>query len=238
MEPTGERWIPGKSDARVEAEHTARYQFAQQYVSGKVVLDIACGAGAGSYWLIRHGGAKSVLGVDIDPESVRHAQTNYEWPGLRYEVGSLETAISQGGFDVVVCYETIEHVENDSLALRNIRCALKERGRLVLSTPNRRITSPRADTINDKPDNPFHRREYVLPELLAALRAAGFAVSAINGQRFRTHFSRGTLNRVADIARRLVGYRPDFQSSPQTRSYRIGFRQPRIWVLVCEKTST
>ena len=42
---TGEFFVPGKADARMEADHVERYRFACQYASGKSVLDIACGIG-------------------------------------------------------------------------------------------------------------------------------------------------------------------------------------------------
>lgn len=238
MELTGERWIQGRSEPRIEVEHVARYRFAEPYVAGKDVLDIACGSGAGSFWMVQQAGARSVLGVDIDPESVQYAQANYQCPGLRFESGNAEQLVADTRFDVVVCYETIEHVDNDLVALRNLFGLLKPGGVLLLSTPNRPITSPRADTINDKPDNPFHRREYVLTDLRAVLREAGFAIVSMNGQRFRTHFASGSMNRVADLMRALIGYKPDFQSSPAVRRYHVALRKPRNWVLVCRKTST
>ncbi len=44
-----ERWIPGFIWSWVEAEHMARYEYACSWVTGKKVLDVACGSGYGSY---------------------------------------------------------------------------------------------------------------------------------------------------------------------------------------------
>ena len=41
-----------------------RYNFAAKYVSNKLCLDIACGDGWGSTYLIK-GGAKMVVGADV-----------------------------------------------------------------------------------------------------------------------------------------------------------------------------
>src|SRR5262245_26418201 len=43
LEVTGERIIPGKTAEKLFREHEERYVFAGQYVSGKDVLDVACG---------------------------------------------------------------------------------------------------------------------------------------------------------------------------------------------------
>jgi hypothetical protein len=55
MDFTGERFVPGSTSGLLEAEHVQRYTFASNYAKGKSVLDIACGAGYGSY-LLRAGG--------------------------------------------------------------------------------------------------------------------------------------------------------------------------------------
>lgn len=235
MELTGERWIPGASDARVEGDHTSRYEFAAAFVAGKNVLDFACGAGAGSYHLAREGKAKSVTGMDVDAEAVGYAQDRFQWPGLSYKVGNLEQEMPGAQFDVVVSYETIEHVQNDAAAIQTLFRSLTPGGILILSTPNRLVTSPRADRISDKPENPFHVREYVLDELTALVRQAGFYIDQINGQRFRTYFPSGSLNMVADSVRGWMGHQPDFDSSPEVKSHPGGVRQPRNWVLVCRK---
>ena len=44
-------------------EHHQRYEFFKNYYSGKTILDIACGIGYGSNYII-NSGAKEVVGVD------------------------------------------------------------------------------------------------------------------------------------------------------------------------------
>jgi len=50
------------------------------------------------------------------------------------------TEQTQGPFDMVMCVEALEHVENPRQVLRSIRSMLQPGGRLMVSTPN--ITHP------------------------------------------------------------------------------------------------
>src|SRR5258708_7623991 len=108
-----ERFGPGTTPAEWRLYghlHMQRYRFTMPYVSGRRVLDLACGVGYGSYSL-RTLGAKEVVGVDLSEEAIAYAQQNYVWSGLTYETGDALTWKSAvGPFDVVTSFETIEHL--------------------------------------------------------------------------------------------------------------------------------
>ena len=60
---TGERMIPAiNKGASLYYEHLIRYFFASQFVKDKVVLDLGCGTGYGSY-IFSLGGARKVIGI-------------------------------------------------------------------------------------------------------------------------------------------------------------------------------
>jgi glycosyltransferase involved in cell wall biosynthesis/SAM-dependent methyltransferase len=169
MEDTGERYLPllGGPDVRIAYEHWHRYLYASQFVTGKEVLDIASGEGYGSDLLA--GTAKHVVGVDADPEVVRHAGSKYLRPNVEFRCGSAEAIPCEGRhlFDVVVSFETIEHLweEQQEKLLHEIRRVLRPEGVLFVSTPNKLFYS-------DRPGyhNPFHRREFYCHEYLGLLR--------------------------------------------------------------------
>ena len=71
---TGERFTPD-CPREIWYEHFHRYVFAQALVTGKTVLDAACGEGYGSALLART--AASVVGVDLAAEAILHAKTRY-----------------------------------------------------------------------------------------------------------------------------------------------------------------
>src|ERR1700722_14035983 len=110
MQFTGERYIPVCEGAEISCEHWHRYLYASRFVTGKTVLDIASGEGFGSAYLARSAGR--VIGVDVDPEAVRHAAGKYIRPNLEFRCGSAEVIPLEGSqlLDVVVSFETIEHI--------------------------------------------------------------------------------------------------------------------------------
>jgi len=165
---TGERFIPGVP-GEIAYEHCHRYAFARQLAGGRRVLDAACGTGYGSALMADV--AAIVVGVDIDPRVVADAAATYaSHPNLRFEAASV-TAIPlpDASIDLVVSFETIEHIGADDqvLILAEFARVLAPRGLLVLSSPNRVEYS---DLRNFR--NPFHVHELDRGELAQLLRAA------------------------------------------------------------------
>jgi ubiquinone/menaquinone biosynthesis C-methylase UbiE/uncharacterized coiled-coil protein SlyX len=160
MKFTGERYIPELEDPEISYEHWHRYLFAKQFVSGKVVLDVACGEGYGSYFLATT--AKKVIGVDVSQETIKYASSKYLRDNLEFRTGlASNIRIENAIFDVIVSFETIEHItEADQFAfLAEVKRLLKSNGVFLVSTPNKLIYS---DLHNYK--NEFHLKEFTIPE--------------------------------------------------------------------------
>jgi ubiquinone/menaquinone biosynthesis C-methylase UbiE len=131
---TGERMIPELAPRSVYWEHFYRYRFACNYVFNKRVLDIASGEGYGTSALMK-AGASSVVGIDISEETVAHAKKKYN---LNYIVANAEAIpVSDESIEVIVCFETIEHLKNPTIFLKECARILAPKGKLVISTPNR-----------------------------------------------------------------------------------------------------
>ncbi|MBI3951595.1 MAG: class I SAM-dependent methyltransferase [Acidobacteria bacterium] len=157
---TGERMVPEKADSVTFWEHIYRYRFAAEFVRGKRVLDIACGEGYGTSALLR-AGAASVVGVDICEESCAHAHCKYGVDIQRADAEGMP--FLDHSFDIVVSFETIEHVQNLAVFLDECVRVLLPGGLLVLSTPNRDVYSEKGK------HNPFHHDELDERELVALL---------------------------------------------------------------------
>ena len=167
---TCERMIIGQFSPYQESLHTARYRYAQEFVVGKAVLDIACGTGYGCA-ILRSAGAASVRGIDISGEAIEFASHNYADPGIVFEVGNAE-ALSQlqnESFDIVTSFETIEHLPNVDPYLAEIWRVLRPGGMYLVSTPDRRLESTMYP-LRGKPNNPFHIREYTRDVFILVLR--------------------------------------------------------------------
>jgi ubiquinone/menaquinone biosynthesis C-methylase UbiE len=178
---TGERVVEGTTPQRIWSDHVARYEFAANYVKDKKVLDIACGTGFGSK-ILQEKGATGVFGVDLSKEAIGFANEKYGGNRLEFMIGDiLKIDFPDDLFDVIVSFETIEHVKQHEKVLWELRRVLKPSGLLIISSPNRTLTSP-GKSIIDSPDNVFHVVEYSCDEFVRILEKY-FEVNGLYGQR-------------------------------------------------------
>jgi 2-polyprenyl-3-methyl-5-hydroxy-6-metoxy-1,4-benzoquinol methylase len=228
---TGEFMVPGQSGDRLEADHWARYRFAGPFARGMRALDIACGYGYGSDHLLKSG-ASRVVGVDMSAALVENARKVYTSPGLSFHQGDIRVFREGTPFDLITCFETIEHVPDYPAALHNLFSLLAPGGTLLISSPNRPITSPRAPSLSDSPSNPHHVQEFTITELQGALKEAGFEVDAsvVFGQRQRRVFSNRLVNKMY-----LKICKPDSRFSAEVLP--VDGRVPRYFIVRARKTS-
>lgn len=139
---TGERIIPELMSPMnmLLLEHIARYQFALPYVKEGRVLDISCGSGFGTQFVAKKAKhiIEQIVGIDIDQETIQYAKGRYHHPKAafkQYDAVDVQLAQKLGQFDLILSFETIEHIANEQQFLKNIYDMLKPGGRLVLSTP-------------------------------------------------------------------------------------------------------
>lgn len=170
MKFTGEQFIPSTKleevGAEINYEHWHRYLYASSFTKNKVVLDIACGEGYGSCLLA--GSSKRVVGVDVSPEAIAYANSKYVRRNLEFKQGSVTNIpiSGKGIFDVVVSFETIEHVGEgeQKTFLKEVKRLLKPNGIFIVSTPNKLVYS---DIPGYK--NEFHIKEFYIGEFKSFL---------------------------------------------------------------------
>ena len=161
LEYSGERFIPMEKVSVMALEHYHRYYFARSFCEGKKVLDFACGEGYGCSVLRQC--AKEVYGGDISEKAIRYAAQKYK--NIKFSVASVtENIFADNSFDVITCFETIEHIEAEAQAkaLENFAKYLKPEGLLLVSTPN--LASPLWVP------NSFHKKEFDEKEFYEFLR--------------------------------------------------------------------
>jgi SAM-dependent methyltransferase len=166
--------LANDSTSELWGEHRSRYRFAAQFVQGKQVLDVASGAGFGLA-MLRAAGAWAV-GMDYALSSLCDARKMAPSAPLVHG-DATRIPLRDRVFDVVVSFETLEHVPDAETMVREVRRVLRPGGALVLSTPNRSF-GPEQLHVN----NPFHVREFTAAELDELLRSS-FATVTLYGQR-------------------------------------------------------
>lgn len=156
---TGERILLEKETPLMIARHFCAYKYAKDFVSGKEILDIGCGEGYGSDFLV--GYAKSVLGIDYDAAVIDYAKNKYRKSGLEFLVLDIKDLDSLGRkFEVICSFQNIEHIRDTERLLKNISGLLKEDSVFICSTCNIKDASPGSAA----PSNKFHVKEYLVDE--------------------------------------------------------------------------
>jgi len=160
---TGERVIPDQMKPMngLLLEHLARYHFAIPYCKG-MVLDFACGSGYGSQLVAKQRKQEitMVTGLDINPASIKYAKGRYYHPKVNYIIGDVldrDLALKLGSFDVILSFETIEHVEDYEQFILNTKSLLREDGLLILSTPF-------GNGVGKETKEPFHVHQFTKEE--------------------------------------------------------------------------
>jgi glycosyltransferase involved in cell wall biosynthesis/2-polyprenyl-3-methyl-5-hydroxy-6-metoxy-1,4-benzoquinol methylase len=158
-----ERYVPGTWELAFY-EHLPRYLLAANFALQKAILDLGCGTGYGTAMLARSGAA-SALGLDIDPSTIEWAENTHHEKNLAFCVSSdLGENLASKSFDLITCFEMIEHVTKpeQQATIRSIARLLRKNGILLISTPNPLVTELYGD-------NPFHLREMTREEFLALI---------------------------------------------------------------------
>lgn len=160
LDDKGERMVPEhQKDTLMYAEHILRYKACLPLLGGKIVLDIASGSGYGCALISE--AAKAVYGVDLSEEAIKYAEENYARDNITYRVGDAAgIPVEDSIIDVVVSFETLEHVDDPGAFIREVKRVLKPKGLFIVSTPN---------DAEYPEGNEFHVHEYSKEELDALL---------------------------------------------------------------------
>jgi SAM-dependent methyltransferase len=163
---TGERIIPGHCFQSKEAyllylRHLFAYTSVKEYLSeNSAVVEIGCGEGYGTNYLSPY--VKYIIGLDVDENIIHYASEKYGSENCFFTLyDGSKIPDDDHTYDVVISFQVIEHVQDDTGYLAEIHRILKIGGRCILTTPNRTSRVK----LNKKPWNRFHLREYSPDEL-------------------------------------------------------------------------
>ena len=163
--------------------HISRYKFALEQIKRLGfelnILDIACGVGYGTKFLSDFLPNSNLVGVDISSEAISIAKSEFNSTNVRYiEADCMNSSLYsiESKFDIVISFETFEHLKDPDTFLKNVYSELKIVGVLIVSTPNKHVSSP------DQLNWDFHEVEYTPLELRDKLQNASFTNLSFFGQ--------------------------------------------------------
>jgi ubiquinone/menaquinone biosynthesis C-methylase UbiE len=175
VETTGRWW----------GEHIHRYNVALKLIQGNdTVMDIACGTGFGTD-MIAKATKGQVIGGDIAQDAIDECNRHWQRPNLSFRVlDGTKLPFTDNYFDKIISFETLEHTGQYREMAAEFARVIKPGGLLILSTPNREVSSP--DGIIR---NPFHIQEFTIDELREIL-SRNFSNVELNGQRYNRYDKR------------------------------------------------
>jgi ubiquinone/menaquinone biosynthesis C-methylase UbiE len=173
---------PVESAGRWWGEHIHRYNEALLHIKpDDIVLDIACGTGFGTA-IIAGKTSGQVIGGDIAPEAIEECKDRWKKNNLEFRVlDGTRMEYPDHFFNKIVSFETIEHTGQYREMIAEFARVLKPGGLLILSTPNREVSSPDGIIVN-----PFHIQEFTCDELRQLLENS-FPRVELTGQRYRRY---------------------------------------------------
>lgn len=219
---TGERMVTSFDNHFGKYEHLHRYAVALEFANNLNVLDVACGEGYGTN-LLSHK-AKFVTGIDVSIEAIVHARNKYKNLNINFKQGlASKLPCEDNQFDLVVSFETIEHLIEHDLMFKEIKRVLRNEGMLIISSPEKNLYHQRDS------ENIFHLKELTLNELL--LLAKTFFKHSIILKQFIAVGS--IIIPVSDIKTKFITYKGDFDSISTDLPQYDFFNVPFFNIILC-----
>jgi len=126
-------------------------------IQGGLWLDAGCGSGYGTSMVSKV--ADYIVGIDNSASAILYAKKHYDSHNIHFNHDNLQTVESwvDSLFNVILCVEVIEHLQNPMSIIAKFASWLKDDGILILTTPL-------ADNSQPKPVNTFHKYEFTAIE--------------------------------------------------------------------------
>ncbi len=138
---------------------------------GSKILEIGCGTGGNLELLCVYG---SVVAVESHRETVELIRPTFE-NQVTILHGALPNALDiRQEFDCIVCFDVLEHIEDDVASLLKMKSLLTPQGQILLTVPCYPFLYSKRD------EKLGHYRRYSLSELRRKSAAAGLSITYSN----------------------------------------------------------
>lgn len=158
----------------------------------KLVLDAGSGFGQYDYYMATKYKDWTIKGIDVKDEQISDCNQFFSRIGLNnttFEVADLTKFVEPETYEMVLCVDVMEHIEEDELVLKNFCTSLKTGGFLLISTPSDKGGSDvHHDHDHDHGDEnqsfiDEHVRDgYGIEEIADKMERAGFSKTEVHYQ--------------------------------------------------------
>lgn len=205
-----EWWNTGGAFKTLHAINPLRLDYVRRHAAldGAKVLDVGCGGGI--FAEAAAGAGAAVTGLDLAPASIDIARAHAAESGLKihYECIAVDELAARhpGAFDVVTCFEMLEHVPRPADIVSACAAAVRPGGSVFFSTINRNPKSFLLAIVTAEhvlrmiPRGTHEYVKLIQPaELAAWARAAGLDVADLTGLHYNPLTSEYRLGGNVDV---------------------------------------
>lgn len=158
-----------------------RMKFTRYFKHGDILtLDAGCGNGA--FCFAAHKRGNRVIGIDFDKNKIGRCVRFQKYIGInqsrcQFKVLNIHDLETMGKhFDQIICFETLEHLANDTEVIKLFSNILKPKGLLHLCTPRRDRTLYYGERLSEKEDGGHIRLGYTLEDFERLLHEQDFVI--------------------------------------------------------------
>jgi SAM-dependent methyltransferase len=168
--------------------------FRKEKTGSVRVLDAGSGFGQYTYFMMKLSKSWIITGVDVKTEQISDCNDFIKKikkeQQVNFQVADLLTMNDQHTYDLILCVDVMEHIENDIQVLRNFAESLKPGGVLLISTPSDQGGSDVHDNNTESFIEEHIRDGYNTGEIREKLRSTGFT-------RIETRYSYGVPGKIS-----------------------------------------
>lgn len=114
-------------------------QWGRGFGTGAKILDAGSGFGQYSFWMWKHFKNCGILAVDVKEEQVADCNNFFKKLGaanVKFEIADLTKFTQPETYNLVLCVDVMEHIEEDVQVFKNYYSSMKTGGMLLISTPS------------------------------------------------------------------------------------------------------
>ncbi len=146
------------------------------------VLDGGAGFGQYTFWMNKKNPSWKITAIDVKDEQVADCNNFFTQIGrdenVEFQVGDLTQYIQPLTYDLVVCVDVMEHIEEDVKVFENYYTSMKSEAMLLISTPSDQGGSGLEEHADGEVKGFIdeHARDgYPIAEIEEKLRSVGFS---------------------------------------------------------------
>lgn len=153
-------------------------KYRKDHPGSVFALDAGSGFGQYTYYMMELSQSWKILGIDLKSEQIedcnRFIKKIRKEHQVQFKVADLTILNETGLYDLILCVDVMEHIENDVLVFKNFVKALKPGGAVLISTPSDQGGSDVHDDIHESFIEEHVRNGYSITEIEEKLKSAGF----------------------------------------------------------------